>query len=51
MLVKLKSVPKTKHSAKDFYGVWNVDSISDEEFLKELKSSRKFKNEIENAYE
>lgn len=51
MLVKLKSVSKTKHCAKDFYGVWKDDAISDEEFLKELKSSRKFKNEIESEYE
>ncbi|MCQ2193383.1 MAG: hypothetical protein MJZ28_00375 [Paludibacteraceae bacterium] len=51
MLIKLKSISKQKRSAKEFYGVWNDDSISDDEFMKELKSSRKFKNEIECAYE
>lgn len=51
MLDKLKKIPNKKHSVNDFCGMWKDDSISDEEILVALKSSRKFKNDIEKAYE
>lgn len=51
MLVKLKSLSGKKRSAKEFYGIWKDDLISDDEFLDSLKRSRNFKNDIEKMYE
>lgn len=51
MLTKLKKGSSRKHSASEFCGIWKDDSISDEEIIKALKSSRTFKNDFEEAYE
>lgn len=51
MLAKLKRIPSKKHKASEFCGMWKDDSISDEEILDTLKSARKFKNDVEVAYE
>lgn len=51
MLAKLKKIPSKKHSTSEFCGIWKDDSISDEEIIKALKSSRTFKNDLEEAYE
>jgi hypothetical protein len=40
-----KTTPK-RVLAKKYYGVWGDDSMSDDEFLKELKSLRSFNREI-----
>ena len=39
-----KAIPTT--SPSDFYGIWGDDGMSDEQFLKELKSLRNFNQEI-----
>ena len=39
-----KAVPKV--SPSDLYGIWGDDGMSDEQFLKELKSLRNFNQEI-----
>ncbi len=47
MLSKLKKIPSRKHNVKEFCGMWKDDSISDEEIIDALKSSRNFKNDME----
>ena len=44
-----QSLKNTSHhqvSAKKYYGIWGDDGMSDDEFIKELKSLRSFNREI-----
>lgn len=33
-------------SASDFYGIWGNDNVDTDEFVKELRDARKFRQEI-----
>ncbi len=47
MLTKsLKKTTPKRVSAKKYYGIWGDDGMSDDEFVKELKSLRSFNHEI-----
>ncbi len=41
-----QSNQERKISAKEFYGIWGDDGMSDEEFIKELKAERAFRQDI-----
>jgi hypothetical protein len=47
MLTKsLKKTTSKRVLAKKYYGIWGDDGMSDDEFVKELKSLRSFSREI-----
>lgn len=47
MLTKsLKKTTPKRVLAKKYYGIWGDDGMSDDEFVKELKSLRSFNREI-----
>ena len=47
MLTKsLKKTTTKRVSAKKYYGIWGDDGMSDDEFVKELKSLRSFNRDI-----
>lgn len=47
MLTKsLKKTTSKRVTAKKYYGIWGDDGMSDDEFVKELKSLRSFNREI-----
>ena len=47
MLTKsLKKTTPKRVLAKKYYGIWGDDGMSDDEFVKELKSLRSFNHEI-----
>ena len=47
MLTKsLKKSTTKRVSAKKYYGIWGDDGMSDDEFVKELKSLRSFNRDI-----
>jgi hypothetical protein len=47
MLTKsLKKTTSKRVLAKKYYGIWGDDGMSDDEFVKELKSLRSFNREI-----
>lgn len=41
----MKTVKK-RQMARDYYGIWGDDNMSDEAFVDELKSLRSFNHEI-----
>jgi hypothetical protein len=42
----LKSKKEEPVSASNFYGIWGDDGMKTEEFVDELRASRKFNHEI-----
>lgn len=47
MLTKsLKKTTSKRVTAKKYYGIWGDDGMSDDEFVKELKSLRSFNREM-----
>lgn len=47
LLSKSLKKSSSKHvSAKEYYGIWGDDGMSDEEFIDELKSLRGFNRDI-----
>ena len=46
MKKSLKEKTPKRVSAKKYYGIWGDDSMTDDEFVDELKSLRSFKRDI-----